>query len=329
MKLICSISGIQYACTGFGRIALQGKHPVFDLPLDKLRRLYKLWQYRQLSDEETRLLALALFNSSKLVRWNSPADTNYSTAIANQAMPLLLDFLDFLETCTDRFHAPDFFPAYCVDYDSSDMSNLVSWVQTWHSCIEEYFEERFKLREAAKLAEKRAAAEIAQRRITRHPSRYIKQLADWCAEAAAFPNTPVEIAPNKRIPCIDYWKHILECCGTRDKDFRIFTIREQDISELEWHIYENLDLSSTFAFTIIELLKATKADINFFNGSGITIESAKSTSEMHIEVLAKPMLTAAPVISSYATVREWADATALYKQQQAALESRQQSNSGE
>jgi hypothetical protein len=293
MKAVCSISGVEFEAAGFVGVSMSSEHPVFSLGYAQLQVIAANYNSQLLGDDECRLLCLALARCTGLLRIASGHDcSSMSVQLANQSIPLLVELLDFMNDNCRALHIPDYFTSFIVNEDSESLEGFYSWIVHCHSCMIEYFSGIAATRQAAKDASQKAQVKRLCNKTQSNPELYGRRLAAWACSVAAFPTTKLNVAGiEKESTIADYWRYIIECCATRQKDSRLYTIYTADIEELRDHCIDTLDLAVSESWVLIELLKASIKDVSFTseNHFDIQIQLAQNTEYLLPGLLAKPI----------------------------------------
>ena len=317
MKTICSISGLEFEILGFGNCYIAAKHPIFNLDYKQLLLVTDSWQDRRLNEDETLLLTLAFASESTLFTIAENIDCRALTiSECENAIPKLIQLLDFLHDTCRNLNISDYFPALIVrDYE--DINSLCSWLTSCLRCTYTYFAGIAETKEIAANQAKKAKVKALCNKTSSSPELYGRRLASWACAAANFPETPLNVEGiNKSKTIADYWCYIIQCAATRQKDNRIYTIYENDIVELREHCIESLDLSIDESWIVIELLKATLKDVSFLSDShfDIVLQEDRDLEYLTIELLQLP------VKASYGSnLLAYLKDKALYDSQQKAL----------
>ena len=193
MRLFCTISGTISELPQFTHptIKQEWHHPIFSLSSSELLRIYKVaWQRQRLSKSESRLLALALFNSSQLVSWSAAASHMPSSLISQepqitQAMPLLAEIITFSLSCPSWPQSQlAHFPTIIIDSSNNqDMSILVTACELWLAAIADYHAGYYRQYQEKRDAEKANFLSHLSAFSSRKPSRYIKALSRYVIDA--------------------------------------------------------------------------------------------------------------------------------------------------
>lgn len=193
MRLYCTISGLESSLPQFAhpQITLDWQHPIFSLAPSQLLRIYKAsWQRGKLSKLESRLLALALFNSSQLVTWvaaASPLVHHLQAQESNiaQAMPLLAEVITFSLSCPSWPQSQlAHFPTIIIDSsNNTDLAIMVTACELWLAAIADYHAGYYRQYQEKRDAEKANFLSHLSAFSSRKPSRYIKALSRYVIDA--------------------------------------------------------------------------------------------------------------------------------------------------
>jgi hypothetical protein len=293
MRAVCSISGIEFEAAGFAGVSMSSEHPVFSLGYGQLQVISGTWGSELLGDNECRLLCLALARCTGLLRVAHGHNCSaLSVQLANSAIPLLVELLDFMNDNCRALHVPDYFTSFVVNEDSESLEGFYSWIVHCHSCMIEYFSGIAATRQAAKDASQKAQVKRLCNKTQSNPELYGRRLAAWACSVAAFPETRLNVAGiEKESTIADYWRYIIECCATRQKDNRLYTIYSADIEELRDHCIDTLDLAVSESWVLIELLKASIKDVSFTSEShfDIQLQNDRDTEYLLTDLLVLPI----------------------------------------
>lgn len=194
MKLICNISGLDSSLPEFPACHLSWQHPIFSLSGPQLLRITsQQWQRRKLSKSESRLLALALFNSTKLVFFDSAISASYQhlgqqESAINQAIPLLAEIIEFSLSCPSWPHSQlAEFPTIRIDAsNNTDLKILVTACELWQACIADYHKGYYSAKQEKKHAEKMNFLAHLSAFSSRKPTRYIKALSHYVIDSIPY-----------------------------------------------------------------------------------------------------------------------------------------------
>jgi len=286
--VLCSISGIQFKTEHFPINLTQGEshHPIFDVPLPRLWKVFPKWQAGELTKTDSFLLFLAYMKATELVEfrchvWQRP-DTD--RIIANNMENLYHTIGNIIQIKHPKFSVP----RIVISPETRDLGNVRYWIQTWQQCYEDFCNGLKDVDLRARLVRKEAMLERLIKNPSLKPSRYAKTLASWAAEAAEFPDFSIGIdsESGEDITLSEYWQEIIVKCHT---DTNIVSVPEKDLQELITHCEENLDAGSIQAHHLFQTIRnGFKTLTDFFSvgsptfmilddGTGNTINSVEKT----------------------------------------------------
>ncbi len=308
MKYLCAISGINITCSHMpGYLSSrEAYHPIFTIPQKHLLSYIPKWAAHELTETDSYLLYLALFNSTGLIDWRAPAKNHSAMkALVASNMESLARAIGKINTVT---HPKFTLPRIAITTDTADFANSRYWIEHWHNAFAE-FQNGYR---DAVLRDKVVRREQTLDRLIRDPNmpieKYARVLADWAADAGEFPTHYINMN-GKRITLADYWKDIIiRCC----KDDRIFAIPEAHLDKLlEW-CEENVDAGSNYGFTLFKLLRSgAKKQANFLGLEDIDFDEthpgfrilpkAATKDDANVAALIAGAPTSKPIESNYPT----------------------------
>lgn len=216
MKLTCKISGLSWQPPGAERLNRQlvTIHPIVALSPSELLTLASPTNWNKLSKQDKRLLALALFNCTRLVQWDSPASTipnhlgQQESTIA-KVIPSLIEIIDFM-TCrypNGLASQSDYFPRIIVtENNNRDMSIMLTACELWQAVIEDYHQQYALDYLSRKESQKRNFLSHLKAFNSRKPSRYIERLSHYVIECL-----PADIFEDREAR--EYYRYIIEFSG--------------------------------------------------------------------------------------------------------------------
>jgi hypothetical protein len=274
------------------------------------------------TDTESRLLALALLNTSGLIIWDSPALADYDLALAHHAIPELAAHIRFM-TDSSRIKnvLSSCFASLRIDDANCDMEILPTICQEWSRNAAEYFD---NLAETKRLAANAQMLESLQRLLAvqyKNPSRYIKHLANWVIVATQAPFDLITVSTTsgktEQLTKADYYRYILEFSGNVIKDSYSYEITTDSINELLDLMLDKLDYSNSFCFAASNLLKDLLASGQYHNSRGFQARYLKSLAIQEYLDMDTPLTE--PVRSDYPEYKDYFLAKQKYICQQSAL----------
>ena len=270
MKILCSLSGIEFTCEHFpgSFYAREVHHPVFTIPQKKLLSYTGKWAAGELTPTDSYLLFLALLHSSELVNFRVPAiRTKDTDAIVAKNMEFLLRTVIKLNTVTNP---EEVFPHYVISLDTRTLENVDSWIETWEEAYKDFLSGYVSAHDSAIYHAKLNTRTNALARMIKSPhkkvSDYSHQIADWAAVAGAFPEFyMLNPLTRNNTTCADYWKDIIHRCA---KNEFLFNIPDKDLKELIEHCEEYIPIGSIYSNTLFKLLRGASEKKHNFLGLG-------------------------------------------------------------
>lgn len=268
--ITCAISGLKLAvphCDGLKLSYAAGYyHPIFVANNTQLHSLYNSYVKNELLPTDSYLLFLAFAHSSGLIEWRhplcvpNPADPLVTKHIANY-MARLITVLSKSATIKH----PEFNqPACRITKDSNALPNLLSYIKTWESNIDDFLLYRKELAQAERLnhVANKLAAHIKS--AAGLPT-YTKVIADWAHTAAIFP-------PDK----VDSYKAIITSCCNKQT---MFNTPLALIKEVKEYCEEHIEVGSIHYHTLNKALSlAVRNHIDYLGVSYATTSYSLSAS---------------------------------------------------
>lgn len=255
MKCLCPFSGIIWKAEGFetGHKKLSIPHPIFSSPLSSLVAREVDWQAGRLSEEEKRLLFLAVLKNSSLILWDHPANPGPETVERN-----FLHLLSLVVWKSNILSPRLFLPMFRISKGNYALENFHFWLKDWEQAKKE-FESGISKQE--RMATKGRLEFYLEKKIHNielgvagESQKYLKVLASWAELAAEFPTFSIQHPiSGEAIKLNEYWKEII-CCP----EGKIFKYPPADIKEIEDHLIQedNLeDLSTLYAGALVRRLR--------------------------------------------------------------------------
>lgn len=219
MEVYCRYSGLSFKVENFThKMRVEGIHPIFFVPTERLLNRAHDWADRRLDPQETRLLFLALLHSSDLVDFQVPA--RCAVATAEMHMEKLMNFLRWH---SDKMAPALTLPSFVISNDTASLTNVGFWLEAWTDCRNDWENRRSYNRLRDILSKK----EQALQKLIKSPIKsedYAGKLADW---AIAATSQPAHIQ--------EYWKSLFKLKG-----IAVYTARTADLQELLDEMEEKL-----------------------------------------------------------------------------------------
>ena len=316
--LNCSYSGYSWASTdsAFRYLKAYCNHPVMALKYSQLERLYKLWTYRKLSEDESKLLFVALLKSCPLVTFkNSLVWESLQTHKIAAWLPEVVQLNETVQALGNHTAIKSILPSLVISTESGNTNGLD--FHSFAAACDETLLHHYYTNTYQKLLEereelKRDSLKRALMNKTKNPTRYIKHLGSWLQDAAQFPSNKSFTFEGKEITLSEYWLYCFQACGTRDKSFRYLSIDRVDLLDLLDWIDEYLPMSTIYSFQARKIVADTLEDHSFFSSSSYETIQDKPLSP-DVVILDKPNR------SDYLTVKAFMLADSAYIVQQAAI----------
>lgn len=289
MKILCAISGIEFQCEHFPATlhSREATHPIFNIPQKKLISFVSKWSGNELTQTDSYLLFLALLDSTELINWKTPVHitTNTPSIVANNMEPLL-HCIGKINIVKDHTNLPQF----VVNQDTKTLYNIRHWIEAWEVAIQDYKDGYRQADLNERLKRREQALERIIRANKNYPSKFAGTLAEWAAQAGYFPEFEMEFR-GELITCSEYWKRIIKACVNEE---RIFNVPSSDLEELISHCEDNIPHGTTYAFTLMQLLRDGRnkqrnfLDLGDIDISGSTfriLDADTSTQDANIKAL--------------------------------------------
>src|ERR1017187_4945978 len=160
-RIKCAKSGIDFRCDHFP-ISLTSReysHPIFSVDTSVLLTYDEVWAEGNLSNIDSYLLYLALFDSTGLLRFEYPAKHHDGTqSIIATNMDRLFDVVDTIHRIgAERSRTTLLLPQFNIGPETQDLNNSKYWIEVWQQCIADYYEGYKSLTAVEKLTRKEAA----------------------------------------------------------------------------------------------------------------------------------------------------------------------------
>jgi len=266
-RILCAKSGVQFQVEHFPISFTMGElhHPIFDAPLKRLWKYYPKWQSAELGEVDSYLLFLALLNATELVEFRTAAMRTGNTA------QIVASNMQSLVSCIGRISGiktPRFvLPRFVVSRDTATLGNVKHWIDIWDSQYADFVNGLAQQDLRTKLQKRESALERLIKNPSIKPERYAHLLAQWAAEAAAFPVFTTNIR-GTILPLSEYWKDlIIKCYSSID----IIQINRDDLVELIEHCEDNLEnysMGSIFSHQLFSTLRGGLQTIDGFFSIG-------------------------------------------------------------
>jgi len=253
VKITCQYSGITYDVTGFGSTSLTYIHPIFTAETKWLLSRMGTWAAQKYTEEESKLLFLALLHSTELVEFRHAAYPENNTVQLN-----IEPLARFIGWSSGLSRAAIVLPKFVIQHDNRKLENIRYWIRTWQDARKAFEDGYVKYERDKKLHDKEVALERLIRNSAKQVQDYAGLLATWAMQAGTAPKA-----------LHDYWRSLF-CL----KGISIYNAKQIDLEELLEHMEEHLEHGSIYSHATLThlrtLVKKNKAGLNY--GLGITDE---------------------------------------------------------
>lgn len=283
MKILCSLSGIEYECSHFPFTlhSRESHHPVFDIPQRKLLPLIEKYHAGEFTPTDSYLYYLALFRSSSLVEFRVPAIRTTLTAsiiaLNIDALAMMVGRMNVLGT--EKVQGILNLPRFVISSETKDLATSDQWIRIWETNYEDYQNGYVTATMIEKLNRREAALERFIKDKTKDISEYAGQLAEWAALAGKFFEEDYSVLDEYDRPMAleDYWKRIIRKCARGDS---IFDVPMGDLLDLQDYCETNINIVSggIFANCLFTLLRTTIERKQSYLGLGdVDLSTAETT----------------------------------------------------
>lgn len=291
MKILCCKSGIEFKCDHIPVYLSGGEshHPIFDMSLKQLWKLYPKWLKRELTRTDSFLLFLAYLNATELVEfrchvWQRP---NTDSIVANN-MTGLYEIIGKIVTIK---HPKFAVPRFVISHDTRDLENVRYWIEAWENSFEDFCNGLKGEELRSRLQRKAETLERYIKNVQLDPRRYARILAQWANEAGQFPENIAE-----------YWEDIIVKCHTSTD---IITIPKVDLEELIEYCEENVDAGSIQGHHLFQTIREGYATLTgFFSVGSPTfsiLDSGDDVGQTNLQLLVQSAPIEEPKRADYPT----------------------------
>lgn len=253
MNVYCQYSGVEYNLSGFGSTKMTYIHPIFAAEPKWLLSRMGSWAAQKLTEEESKLLFLAILHSTELVEFRTAAFPE-NAAVQMNMEPLARIYSWMLGISRPQMVLPKF----VISQENRRLQGIKHWIETWYGARKDYEDGYSSYLLGKKLAGKEEALERLIKNSQRTTEDYAGLLCTWALQASSAPHG-----------ISDYWRELFTLKG-----LKIYSARTVDLQELVDHMEEHLEHGSIFAASTMKhirtLLLKNKAGLNY--GLGITDE---------------------------------------------------------
>ena len=249
MKIICKYSGIPFISSPFfPDLQLGSIHPIFEARTEVLFSQRNLidWNKGILSEEERKLLFLAILNSTGLAIFKRPAEPSKQCVLYNWEE--LLNVASWITDTAQYLYIHEDLPHFVIDDATYDLATIHGWILAIQGIREDYRVSQRKKKSAAKAMDKTGKL---QNLVLNHVNgskvpRLNSELASWAFDLAGLKDEETTLGKDgKQTSLRSFWASII-CCP----DTEVFGIEKEDITELvefcEYNVPTDFSKSSSF-----------------------------------------------------------------------------------
>lgn len=253
MRILCAYSGIDCKIDHFPAYlhAREAYHPIFAIEQKKLFQYIHKWKDGSLTSIDSYLLYLALFNSTDLIEWRSPAkyskDTDKIVSSNMESLVRIIGKINLVSNPSFVLHRIAITPA------TATLENSKHWIENWTKSFDD-FQSGYSTKELREQIKERENKMLKWINDTATPvSRYAKTLSEWAAMAADFPIQT--IMPDKEpIATTTYWKQLICKCANSEIYINLPTM---EIRKLIEYLELNLEMGSSYSYRLMNLLRSS------------------------------------------------------------------------
>lgn len=283
MKILCSLSGIEYECSHFPFTlhSRESHHPVFDIPQKKLLPLIEKYHAGEFTSTDSYLYYLALFRSSSLVEFRVPAIRTTLTAsivaLNIDALAMMVGRMNVLGT--EKVQGILNLPRFVISSETKDLATSDQWIRIWESNYEDYQNGYVTATMIEKLNRREAALERFIKDKSKDISEYAGQLAEWASLAGEFFKEDYDVLDeyDRPVPLEVYWKRIIKLCAKGDSFNRL---PMGDLKDIYEYCQENTSIVSSgiYGHCLLTLLKVSIQRKESYYGLGdVDLNGAETT----------------------------------------------------
>lgn len=297
MKVICTLTNIEYTSSGFNAFAISSKHPMFSANFDTLLSVAEGWRADKLTASERRVLFVSLLDSTGLCEFKcaaTPSDTTVQR------------FMEFLiVTATWKHAIGDRIPLsrIAINHDTRSLENIGNWLNNWNTTQREFALGSHMQAVRDKIAKSQEKLLKLLRDNRGDSTLYRKHLAKWFM-----------VASNAPLPLYEYWTSLFTLQRPQ-----IWEASLTDLEELKEHCEHNIPMNSTYAMHTYRLLCELVVDrregvLGALSGSMETYTIVQEDTEVYnIQVAAEQASAEEPVERDYVTKGSYLVARARWK----------------
>lgn len=186
MRVICTLSGIEYRSEGFKFLSSNSQHPIFTLGIRDLLKLASPWASGKLDAVERRLLFCAALKATEFVEFKSPASPN-DDIIQKNMEPLLRILAWKIDTLAAAIPLSKFSRIHINYPETSGCENVSIWIDAWNKQRDAYKDGYKTYFRQEDMTRKEEVLLKLIRSAHKKTQDYAGQLASWAMVAAKVP----------------------------------------------------------------------------------------------------------------------------------------------
>lgn len=278
--ILCALSGVTYHAdhmpASLRLTAREAYHPMFAASYTQLLQLTEDWAHGELTITQEYLLYLALFRSTGLVEFRTPAlQTPLTASVVTTNMPALVRTVAMVHKMTAELERNKFaLPRYVVTTDTRTLENTQYWIANWDQCYVDYCDAYRSRTKQEQIVLLETNLDRIIRDQTKDIGNYAGQLAEWAAKAGDFASIDCTVADgqfnDRPILLSDYWKRIIRQCAKRTD---VYSLHDGDLDELIEHCACTIGANgSVLAHRLMQVLRdVQRTKNNFFQFGDIDV----------------------------------------------------------
>lgn len=238
MLIYCRYSGIEFRTDDFKNFKVVGEHPLMSVPTAELTSKAVQWLAGSMSEDETRVLFVALLKSTGLIEFRQAATPSHATC--TKFMDILIRTVNWRLLVDDsKLQLPRFVVSPSTKYLENIAHYLTSWEdakETWRNNYNRAMGAKYKL---DKLEKQEEGLARLIKSWTKRSEDYAWRLAKWALIAADVPRDLHE-----------YWTELFKL-----KRNDIYTAHTASLEELVEHMEDHLPHGSIYATAVMDHLR--------------------------------------------------------------------------
>lgn len=326
MKVICTKTNIEFTAAGFNQFYIRSEHPLFSAEYATLLEIAEIWRLGELSEGESRVLFIALLNSTGKLDWKTKTPATPSEEIVQKYMEQVLLAVNWIHIIGYRTNLP----TIAINSSTQSMTNIGSLLNTWNNIQKEVTSGVHML--AAR--EKIEASQIKVRKLIignkEDTEAYARNLARWFLLAANVPKGSIPHPSGVDTNLHEYWTELFLLKG-----MAVYSASVTDLEEILETMTDKLPMNSQYAVAAYQhinaIYQAAKGGIlaALTGPDNYVILSGDSAEVVAVARGAEQAGEAAPEEKDFGTRTAYLLARARWKLKIAQLEQRIDTNDGD